>query len=174
MQSLLWCKSWLNVKGLSFTLYLQFWAAHWLHRSETWGQKKKKSGCPKEGGHFSSLLSAFCGPLGFVTSLLYFAFAFFATKLENEAPKAADAAIFLPKHDNMHCTNTVPWIVSNLLNWSDSFHWNLDKEGHRIRVAHLPFAAMFDLWSSSFLPEDRTKKTCCFYIETLTASLNQY
>lgn len=135
--------------------------------------KRKRKAVVQSKAGITSLLSSFCGPLHFVTSLLCFALAFFATKLENEAPKAADAAVFLPKHDNMHCTNTVPWIVSNLLNWSDSFHWNLDKEGHRTRVAHLPFAAMFDLWSSSFLPEDR-KKTCCFFIETLTASRNQY
>ena len=36
------CKSWLNVKGLSFTLYLQFWAAHWVHRSEAWKTKEKE------------------------------------------------------------------------------------------------------------------------------------
>lgn len=31
-----------KVKGLSFTLYLQFWAAHWLHCSETWKTKEKE------------------------------------------------------------------------------------------------------------------------------------
>ena len=61
------------------------------------GQKKKESGCPKEGGHLNSLLSPLCGPLHFVTSLLCFRARLFRDQIGKQSAKGGGRGGFPAK-----------------------------------------------------------------------------
>ena len=87
MQSLLWCKSWFNVKGLSFTLYLQFLAAHWLHRTEIWKTKEKEKRLSKGRQAFQLPSFSFLWSLALRNQLLVFRARLFRDQIGKRSAK---------------------------------------------------------------------------------------